>query len=123
MVYLYTLSGKYLCYAISTALSENVQSVISLSLGEGLPLKSKQRKNMLAEVEKTFAAKMNDYRNGTWNLSDEIGAIPARLWASYILDRASNWQLTTWKAAAVAQESKIMDHFTVNNTFDLLLCK
>lgn len=41
--YRYTLSRNYRCYAMSTALSETVQSVISLSLGDDLPLNPKQR--------------------------------------------------------------------------------
>lgn len=92
-VYIYSLSRKFRCYALSGALSNTVNSIVSLSGAEEVNVLPKERRRLLQEVGLRFWMQRGNYRAGKWPLSEEILSIPPRLWTTTILDMASNRHL------------------------------
>ena len=104
-VHLYSLSRNVRCYALDVAQSGTVQSVISISNTEEVAILPKQRRAMFAEVSKRFVNRKDQYCRGNWFLSEEIIAVPSRLWASVVLYMASNKRLASWRVIASAKKA------------------
>ncbi|PXF47001.1 hypothetical protein BWQ96_03191 [Gracilariopsis chorda] len=116
-VHLYSLSRKFRCYAQVGALCPIVGVVMTLTKGESVTITLKEKRKMLAETGNRFMRSKEKYYRGDWSLSDEIAAVPPRLWASFILEMASEKQLLSWKVAAAAIGKKVVDMFPVLNDF------
>ena len=83
-----------------------------------MSLSSKERRKLLGNVSARFLSRKDNYRRGVWSLSEEIGAVPSQLWASFILDMASNKQLASWKVVACAKYERFL---SVTERTDYLL--
>ena len=114
-VHVYSLSRKNRCFATSAAFSDTLHGVLSVSGTDETPLLPKERRQLLHEVSRRYISKQNHYRRGIWKLSEEIAAIPTRLWSSVILDMASVRQLAAFKVVASEKGVSIADIFRINN--------
>ena len=114
-VHSYSLSRKFRCYAMQNSLSDSLNSIMFLSTGDEVLLSPRERRRMMATVCQRFLEYEEKYRLGKWLLSEEIMAVPSKLWASMIIEMASKKQLASWKVASAAKNIAITKLFPVCN--------
>ena len=114
-IYCYSLSRKFRCYATPQAISKTFNSFMHLSTMDEVLLRRKERGRMLTQLSQRYLRRGDEYRRGSWFLSEEICAVPEKLWASVIMDMASNKQIASWKVACTASEIPLQKLFPVCN--------
>ncbi|PXF42222.1 hypothetical protein BWQ96_08050 [Gracilariopsis chorda] len=114
-MHLYSLSRKLRCYATQEAFSQSINGLMGISESDEVTLMPIKRRELLSAVDTRFLAKSKVFRNGSWLLSEEVQAIPQKLWTATLLDMASNKQLAVWKVEAAARKKKFRNIFPISN--------
>lgn len=103
-------------------MTEAASSVVTISTSDDVHLLPKERRKLLHKLGQHFFSQKDRYMRGEWKLSEEIHSIPSKLWATTILEMASNRQFAACKVQSSSTGTLLLSLFPISNARDVLLC-